>query len=156
MAQAADPYIVALRLLAGRDYSTASLRDRLARRGYCHDVAAGVVARLERDGLLNDRRYAERFVAQNRASGRFVGYRLRQELRRRGISAELAAVVMADEPDAQPEVELARELVARRYAGFDPASADERERRRIAGFLQRRGFGSETVRAVLDRRNLFD
>lgn len=156
MAGEVDPYNLALRLLTGRDYTVAALTAKLARRGCPEASVQASIARLLREGFLDDRRYAERFVEACRTNGRYLGYRLRQELRRRGVAAELIASVLAESPETVAELELARELVVRRYSGFNPALADDRERRRIAGFLQRRGFGVGTIRTLLDRRACLD
>ena len=144
-------YLVALRLLTSRDYAVRSLEAKLGQRGFEQAAIAATLVRLTTEGYLNDRRYAERLVASAQESGRYVGYRLRQELVRRGISRDLAdELLQQDEP--QDQLAVARQLVQQRYRSFDPAQADDRERRRIAGFLQRRGFRSETVIRLLSQR----
>lgn len=152
-----DPvYLAALRLLAARDYTRASLFRKLEQRGYAAEQIEAVINRLTAERFLDDRRYAERFIVTSRESGRYLGYRLRQELRRRGVPADLGDELLAACSDPADELDLARQLVARRYAGFDPATSDDRLRRRIAGFLLRRGFGVEVIRQVLDRRQAID
>ncbi|MDK9716634.1 MAG: RecX family transcriptional regulator [Trichlorobacter sp.] len=115
------------------------------------EVAHQAVERLISEGYLDDQRYAERFVAAARQSGRYVGYRLRQELRRRGVAPELIDQVLRNVPDDGDELAQARELIERRYAAFNPQEADDRQRRRIAGFLQRRGYRGDVVRQLLER-----
>jgi len=44
-----------------------------------------------------------------------------------------------------------RELVARRFPAFDMTSADERERRRVVAYLQRRGFPLNRILNELKR-----
>lgn len=149
-------YLQALRLLAGRDYTVAALTRKLEQRGHAAEQAAEAVARLVVEHFLDDRRYAERLIEQCRASGRYVGYRLRQELKRRGVPAAVSAELLADYRDGTEEIDLARQLIARRYAGFDPVTSDDRDRRRVAGFLQRRGFSGEVIRQLLDRRRQID
>lgn len=153
---ASQVYLAALRLLAGRDYTVAALARKLEQRGHPPEQAAEAVARLVAERFLDDHRYGERLIAQCRASGRYVGYRLRQELKRRGVPAEVAAELLADPPENGEELALARHLIDRRYAGFDPATSDDRDRRRVIGFLQRRGFGAGVIRQLLDRRRQID
>ncbi len=145
-------YRLALRLLADRDYTVAALARKLDQRGHAPEEVAGAVARLVAERFLDDRRYAEHFIVQARESGRYVGYRLRQELRRRGVPSELLGELLAERADRGEEADLARRLVARRYAEFDPATSDDRLRRRVAGFLQRRGFCPDVIRHLLERR----
>lgn len=145
-------YLAALRRLTGQDYTAAALRRKLQMKRFSAEEAQQVVDRLISEGYLNDQRYAERFVAAAQQSGRYVGYRLRQELRRRGVPPDLIDQVLQDAWDDGDDVTRARELLERRYAGFNPQMADDRQRRRIAGFLQRRGFSSSVVMALLKQQ----
>jgi regulatory protein len=150
-------YLAALRLLAGHDYTVAALARKLEQRGHPPEQVTLAMARLVAERLLDDRRYAERFIEQCRESGRYVGYRLRQELKRRGVPADLAAKALADAPpESSEELALARQLISRRYAGFDPVASHDRDRRRVIGFLQRRGFSAGVIRQLLDRRPQID
>lgn len=149
-------YLAALRLLAARDYSVTALAHKLEQRGHVLEEVAEALGRLVNEHFLDDRRYAERFISQARESGRYVGYRLRQELKRRGVPTELTAELLEGCNDTAAELTVARQLLVRRYAGFDPATSDDRQRRRVAGFFQRRGFGCEVIRQLLDRRQVID
>ncbi len=151
----ADPYLVALRLLAGRDYTVTAITKKLLTRGCDEGRVVSAVDRLGSDRFLDDRRYGERFVAAARESGRFAGYRLHQELHRRGVSADLIRDLLQEKPDVSDECACARDLVARRYDRFDPKTADERERRWIAGFLQRRGYRFDVIRRLFDKNSSF-
>lgn len=152
----ADPYVVALRLLGGRDYTVATMTKKLLARGCDADRVMTAVHRLISERFLDDRRYGERFVESARSCGRYVGYRLRQELQRRGIAKDLIAELLSGQQDQTEELAIAAALVARRYSKVDLAKATDKERRRIAGFLQRRGFGGETLRKVLNQRTVID
>lgn len=149
--QASDCYLAALRLLTGQDYTVLGLMRKLLLRRFSQIDAKAAVERLVREGYLQDRRYAERFISTARETGRFTGYRLRQELQRRGVAVELLDELLRELPKEEDQLERAQNLVARRYPGFEPQTADERERRRVAGFLQRRGYAYDVVREVLGR-----
>ena len=149
--QPSDCYLAALRLLTRQDYTCAALRRKLQMKRFSAEEAQQALERLISEGYLQDQRYAERFVAAARNSGRYVGYRLRQELRRRGVDAELVEKVLQDAPDDGDDLIRARELIERRYTGFNPQMADDRQRRRIAGFLQRRGYPGDLIRQLLER-----
>lgn len=144
-----DCYLAALRLLTGRDFTVRLLQQRLQQRGFSRSDVAESVERLEREGYLQDRRFAERFVVSVRENGRFAGYRLRQELVRRGVDDALADDLLHEENVQDDQLERAQGLLRRRYPGFDPLLADERERRRVAGFLQRRGYSGSVVRTLV-------
>ena len=144
----------ALNLLSFRARSAVELRRRLVRKEFPPEVADECIASLEEAGLLDDAAFAASFVRDRmrfRPRGRM---RLAQELRARGVDADTAhaAIGEAMEGEDVSELELAREVAARwsPRAGEDPLRA----RRRLYGLLARRGFGGETVRRIMEEREI--
>lgn len=150
-----DPWLYALRLLASRDYTVASLRRKLSAKGCCEKDISSAIERLSDERFLDDRRYAERFIESSLSSGRYVGYRLRQELKRRGICNELVNELFSSPTDNSDEFKIASGILKRRYPGYQPSVADNAEKRRIAGFLQRRGFSSSVIWQLLGCSDTF-
>jgi regulatory protein len=138
----------ALRLLAGREMSTARLRDRLSSRGFQDALIDGVVERLTGAGIVDDRRAAgaaARTLVLVRHRGR---HRVGRELERMGFSKELAQeaaqAVLADaDESAVLDKVVASKLRGRRTIP-DPAAY-----RRLFSALLRRGFPGDLVRAAL-------
>jgi regulatory protein len=140
----------ALSLLSYRSRSAAELRRRLGRKGFDPEVAGRTVERMRELGVVDDAAFAESFV-RDRVRLRPKGTRrLADELRARGVDAETAraAVDGVLEREDATELDLARQAAARwrPQAGEEPARA----RRRLHGFLARRGFAGETVRVVVE------
>jgi len=134
-----------LRLLAAAPRTRLDVARRLGRR-YPQDVVERVVERLEEAGWLDDRSYAEGYV---RSHPDYGSRRLLAELIRKGVDREIAAAVVEAARGSGEAVEHARSVAAerlRRMSGVDRATAA----RRLAGFLARRGFGPETVRAAVE------
>ncbi|NTV50109.1 MAG: regulatory protein RecX [Geobacteraceae bacterium] len=142
-------YPYALRLLTGRDYSTARISQKLSAREVSWQDIDTVITRLQREGWLNDQRYAERFADSALSSGRFYGARLRMEMRRRGFTAEVVGETLAHLLAERDEVSEVRSAAERRYPGFSYSTASERDKRRVIGFLQRRGFGFSAIMRAL-------
>lgn len=142
----------ALGLLGYRPRTAAELRRRLERKEFPPEIAARCVADLVEHGLVDDTAFAQTFV-RDRVRLRPKGRRLLvQELRAKGVDADAAHDAVAEVLDEAEvsETELAR-AAAERWrprAGEDPARA----RRRLHGFLARRGFGGDAIRAVLEER----
>ena len=140
----------ALRLLAYRPRSEAELRLRLLRQQFPAEVADACLEGLRAKGLLDDASFAESYARDRIRLNPRGARRVVQELRGRGVDAAVAASVVGDvlrEEDVD-ELDLARQA-ARRWrarAGEEP----DRARRRLTGFLARRGFGGETVRRVVE------
>jgi len=139
----------ALTLLAARDYTTARMRQKLAARGFNEVAVEAAVVRLEREGWLSDRRFAERFAETAVAGGRFFGPRLRLEMRRRGVPAGLVDEVLGRLRLERDEQDDLRYVMERRFPGFSFFTASDREKRRVIAFLQRRGFGLGTIMKIL-------
>lgn len=137
---------IALRALTVRDRSRAELAAALARRGVPAEAAETVLERLGEVGLVDDEQFAAAWVAgrQRRNTSARV---LRQELRAKGIEAELVTQAMDALPEGA-ELAAARALVAKRARSLGGVDAVVR-RRRLAGQLARRGFGPSIIATVL-------
>ena len=139
----------ALDILSRRDRSEAELALKLRHKGVGEDEIQTVVARLRELGYLNDRRLAERIAESALADGRMAGPRLGRELLRRGIPRDLAAEAMARASEGYDSREAVRELLAAKFPSFDPSVADPREKRRVVGWFQRRGYPLSAILEAL-------
>jgi regulatory protein len=142
-------YQYALRLLTGRDYSVFGIRQKLEAREVTGQDLDTVILRLQREGWLDDRRYAERFAALALSSGRYYGVRLRLEMRRKGFSPDIVNEVLAPLLAESDEISEVRSAAERRYPGFCYSTATDRDKRRVVGFLQRRGFKFSSIMQAL-------
>ncbi len=135
-------------LLSYRPRSTQEIRDRLARKGFTQPAVEAAVERLAGWGYLNDGDFARRWV-ENRTEHRPRGTRLlAQELRHKGIDRELIGETLEEaDIDELAAALQAGERKAQSYAKLDPAIA----RRRLSGFLARRGFNGGTVRQATEQ-----
>jgi regulatory protein len=121
---------------------------RLAKAGYDEEMVAAVVADLQRAELLNDEEFSRQWVESRARSKKIGRARLASELRLKGVSKEAVDDALG-ELDPERELDTATELARKRLGGDDPA--DPAVRRRLAGFLQRRGYKWETVEQVFTR-----
>ena len=135
----------ALNLLARRDHSSVELSRKLAAKGFPAEEIEAALSRLHGLCYLDDRRYAEQWAIRAVREGTAVGPRLRLELRRRGIPQEIAESAMAAAVESLDERQALGELLRRRFAGFDAATATQQEKRRIVGWFQRRGFSLAAI-----------
>ena len=146
-------YEAALNLLTARDMTAHDLMSALRRRGYQQPVAESVCQRLTENRLIDDSRYAQRYVElrQDSAVGR---YAMKRKLRAKGIdddTAEEALGVLDDESQLATAKELARKLL-RRYAGEEPYA----RKSKISQAIARRGYSWEIVREAIESLGLDD
>jgi regulatory protein len=141
----------ALRFLSWRPRSRAELARHLRDRAHQGPAAEAALRRCEELGYVDDRAFALAFVRDRlrlRPRGRA---RLLAELFARGVDAADAesAIDRAFAESGSSEPELLRRLATRRARGLAGLDA-ETARRRLAGYLMRRGFPGPEVRAVVD------
>jgi regulatory protein len=136
---------IALRALGRRGASRLELDRTLAKRDVEPEVRAAVLDRLVDERYLDDEQLA-RDEAERLRSRKQLGERgIAAALRQRGLDP-----AVLDEPDGDDELERAVEAAAdrrRRMGSLD----DETAERRLAGWLQRRGFSGGAVRIAIER-----
>ncbi len=133
----------AMNLLLYRPRSEAELRKRLSDAGYAPEETEDALSYVKRFGYVNDRRFAENYARsrQDRAGRRVI----RAELRQKGVDDAL--IDEALEELETPEEDILAALL-RKKAG-PPHEPDEREMRRLFGFLSRRGFSTSAVMSAI-------
>jgi regulatory protein len=143
-------YNYALSLLAARPYSSSALRRKLGQKEYEAADADDAIRRLLDNGLLNDAKYAEQFARSKMLSTGASKRRLTQDLYRKGIKGDVATqaianVVEQDEIDPAAVIErVARKKLAQ-LGDIEPVIL----RRRLFGFLARRGYDLDEIKRVV-------
>jgi regulatory protein len=148
-----DPFAAALRVLTRCDRSEAELRNKLKQFGFTLSAIDKAVEKCYEYNYLNDERYARERARSLMRTGRGVGPKIRLELRRRGLSdnhVEQALELVETEFSSH---DILRDQLDRRFPSFDYDSADERQRRRVVSYFQRRGFNLGQIFNLLREGN---
>lgn len=138
---------IALRRLSLRAHSRAELAAAMARKNVPSEIIDEILERFEEVQLIDDAAFAEAWT-RSRHTHRSISRRvIAQELRTKGIDPEVAREALAEVSD-EDELEAARRIAAKKARSL--ASLDHQvARRRLAGALARRGFGSSVVHRVV-------
>ena len=143
---------VAFRYLGYSARSQKQLAQRLQREEFPPEIIEAIILELTAEGYLDDEAFAVAWVTDRADRKNYGKTRLAQELQQRGIAKETARDALSDVSD---ESELARALEAarpkwkaERFATLDSAGK-QAEQRKIAAFLQRRGFAWPIIKQVL-------
>jgi regulatory protein len=142
-----------LKALERRSFSVGALRRRLRQKGHPPAAVDYAVGRAEALKLLDDAAFALSYVQTRAGRGRGPS-RLKQDLRALSVAEpHIEAALKAQWPEPDTALDLAASLVARRARQLGAVPRDAK-RRRLLGYLARRGFSgsrvAELVRRVLN------
>jgi regulatory protein len=137
-----------LRALERRSFARKDLARRLVRRGHPPEATEAALDRAQRAGLLDDLEYAGRYVETRAQRGRGPS-RIARDLLVMGVDRSVIDRALAERwPSELNSRGLAAALAAKRAAQLGDLP-EETQRRRILGFLARRGFSGREVRGVV-------
>jgi regulatory protein len=133
----------ALDALARRDHASLDLRRKLLEKGYDAGVVAALLDALHAEKLLDDRRYAENYVAYHAARGQGP-LRIRDDLRRHGLEG----ILVEESLDAFPDwIVHLQKVQLKKFGATRPGNYADGQRQ--ARFLRYRGFTSAQIRTAL-------
>ena len=136
---------VALRYLASRSRSESEMRRRL-RRDFDEPIVDAIIGELKDSGLIDDAAFAGAWAEARNARRPRSARAVRKELLAKGVGRVTADEAVSDLDDDESAFR-AGLSAARRNAGLD----DDAFKRRMWGFLQRRGYGSAVTRRAIER-----
>jgi regulatory protein len=139
----------ALRFLKRRLYSEFELTQRLDRRKFDREMVADVLGELRRLGYVDDVRFAAAKASDAAGYRRHGRNRAFMDVVKAGVEREIARRAVDEAFSAADSFAVARELAARRLPSLERLDRTT-ARRRLAGFLLRRGFEADVVIPVLD------
>jgi len=144
-------YDRALNMLALRARSSSELARSLVRKGEEKAHVDWAIARLLEQGLLDDAAFARALTRSRVVGGKRSRRRVEQELARKGVARSVAGEAISDvfeeeAVDQRAIVEEAARKKLRSLAGLEPAV----QRRRLYGFLARRGYDLDDIRAAIE------
>ena len=147
----ADPESVArtilLDQLTGRARTRRELADKLRSRNVPDEVATRLLDRFTEVGLIDDAAFARLWV-ESRQSNRGLARRaLSDELRRKGVDAEVVREAV-DEVDPADEEAAARRLVRKKLPSLRKVDSTTATRR-LVGVLARKGYSAGLAFAVV-------
>lgn len=141
-AELADPESVArsivLRRLSGAPQTRHQLDQAMARKGVPDTVRADVLDRFTEVGLVDDAAFAAAWVQSRQARRGLSARALAEELRRRGVDADLIREAVS-QVDPDDEEAAARDLVRRKFATMGRLDAATQSRR-LTAMLGRKGY----------------
>lgn len=131
---------VAVGLLARREHSGLELRRKLKSKGFSDDDISQAIEQLRANKLLSEERFTESYINMRKHRG-YGPLRIEQELRERGVNAELAEQFL--DRHNQEWRAIMQQQYARKYG--DEMALEYSDRAKRAKYLQNRGFPLDWV-----------
>ena len=135
--------------LKPKTYTKSEIERQLEREGFSAGTIETSIEELIRSGHIRDRKYAENWVVRRQKSNPRGKTLLNHELVDKGIDKETAEQVVAT-VEAEDETKVALQIAQKRAKQYKRLPTHV-AKRRLHGFLARRGFGSDIVRQVLEQ-----
>lgn len=134
----------ALTRLNVREYGAQEMKNYLRRKAYGPEEIDEAVEALVQKGLISDERFSRIIARHSAQRGKGPGY-IRSKLHQKGVKLDSSqAKQLFDELSPEPEIELARRLLASKYPR---AFESMKERQRAYQGLIRRGISHDVVKA---------
>ena len=147
----ADPESVARKILldqlTGRARTRHELAAKLAAKGVPDEIAGRLLDRFTEVGLIDDAAFARLWVESRQSSRGLAKRALSDELRRKGVDAEIVREAV-DEVDPADEAPAARRLVRKKLPSLRKVDSTTATRR-LVGMLARKGYSAGLAFAVV-------
>ncbi|MEZ4707067.1 MAG: RecX family transcriptional regulator [Caldilineaceae bacterium] len=139
-------YQAALRYLGMRQRTQREMEQYLEKKEYAPEVVSATVQRLVEQNYLDDAEFAAMWRRDRERMRPRGAQALRHELRHKGVADEIIEETVAE----LDEEALAWDAIQPKLMGWQ--RLEERAlRQKLSGFLARRGFGYDAIRAVFER-----
>lgn len=137
-----------LYLIGDTDRTEKNIREKLRRSGYVGAVADKAIETLKEYGYIDDSRYA-RIYAENMRDGRNKSRRaIEAALCAKGVCRDVISDVM-EEVGFDEEEQIIKALAKKGHTPETVSEADADTKRRLYGFLARRGFSHNAISNII-------
>jgi regulatory protein len=133
----------ALNQLSRRQRSEWELRDYLKRKDYAPEVIEAVISQLADYGYVNDRKFADAWIANRRLLKPTSSRRLRQELKQKRVGDSV--IDEALEEDETDEFQVLRDLVERKRK-----QTKYQDDLKLMQYLSRQGYNYDDIKSALN------
>lgn len=138
----------ALKVINFRPRSSKELTNKLQDKGFPQKIISEVLAEFKKNGLVDDKKFSKLWINSRMASKPKGEILLREELRQKGVEDNVIKEAIEDTNKDKGEYEVVKELADARMAALRDLDK-KTAKRRLFGYLKRRGFSFETIMRVL-------
>lgn len=144
----------AFRFLSYRDRSRYEVDTHLTKKGFSKSAIRQTIDALMKLNYINDERFAFSWARSRLETKQFGKNRLRQELSAKGIDPGLTDQTLSKLFSEVDELAVAQTCARKKLSSLKELDADKK-RRRLAQFLQRKGFPADTIYKIVETMTPF-
>jgi regulatory protein len=138
----------AYRYLTIRSRSKVEILKKLRDKEFSEPVIETVMEHLLRLGYVDDRKFACQWATSRARIREYGRHRIEQELRQKGVAKETIREALVETIPPEDERETARTVAEKKLMTMKSLEPEARKRR-LAGFLERKGFPHEIIWDIL-------
>ena len=140
-----------LNLLSRRMHAKSELKTKALRKGYSGQTVEELLQRFEERGWVNDEEFAKSFARDKFELQRWGPVKIRSRLFSLGISRSAAERALQEINVDSDDYQVLKQLVVKRKAYFLREADVQKRKRKIANYLLRKGFSSDTIFKYLEQ-----
>lgn len=137
-----------LRYLARRDHSSSELLKKVGRKGYRQSDIRDVIRDLLDQGLIDDRKFAQRYVTDKMELNRWGPKKIRAKLYQKGVDRDIIESVLAGISDEDHLSDACVDLVLKRKRHFLREDDNFKRKEKIYRYLTGRGYPGSVIRSA--------
>ena len=138
----------AYRYITYRPRSRSELEGKLRKKAFSEDIITTVIDLCARLNYIDDDQFARQWTLSRIRFRGFGRHRIAGELRSKGIDREIIREVFGEVFSEGQEIETAKRVAERKIISMNSLDRETR-RRRLRGFLERKGFSFSIIMTVL-------
>ncbi len=138
----------ALKVIDFRPRSMEEVRTKLEAKGYPADIIEKVTEEFVKKGLIDDYKFAKLWVGSRMASRPKASRVLKKELEEKGIDGQVISKIIDEARANQDDYVVVKQLAEERAVHLKDVDRTA-AKRRLFGFLKRRGFETELIMKVI-------
>lgn len=140
-----------LNLLSRRTHARSELKTKAVRKGYPADTVQELLQKFEENDWINDEEFAQSFVHDKFKLQRWGPVKIQSKLRSMGISKGIIERALQGIEENIDDFQVLKQLVVKRKAHFLREQDLQKRKRKVANYLLRKGFSSDTVFNCLEQ-----
>ena len=146
----------AFRFLSYRSRSVLEVKRKLQEKELSPHSITATISRLMELGYLNDQEYAVTVVRSSMENKQWGPIRIHDALVKKGIAKDIIDHTLSELIEESDLTRVARLAFDSKFSFKPDQLAEEKNRRKVIGYLKRKGFSWNTILAVIKSADLRD